>query len=93
MRTSIEPARNRIFASSPPSSMTTSASGMYFFTAVRVAYTSCTKGMCKSSARPMPAEPDTHRLARFVWGNFSWMRVSMPEAFSAIWEKCRSYSW
>ena len=25
--------------------------------------------------------------------HFSWMRVSMPEAFSAIWEKCRSYSW
>ena len=49
------------------------------------------RGCRKSSARPMPAEPDTHRLARFVWGNFSWMRVSMPEAFSAIWEKCRSY--
>ena len=70
-RTSMEPVRKRILASSPPSSMTTSASGMYFLVAVRVAYTSWTKGMPRSSARPMPAEPDTQRLARFSWGNFS----------------------
>ncbi len=37
MRTSMEPERNSIFASSPPSSITTSASGIYFTTAVRVA--------------------------------------------------------
>ena len=86
MRTSMEPERKRILASSPPSSMTTSASGMYLFTAVRVAYTSWAKGMCRSSARPMPAEPDTHRLARRSSGNFSWMRESISEAFSAIWE-------
>ena len=66
--------------------MTTSAWGRYFLVAVRVAYTSCTKGMSRSSARPMPAEPDTHRLAFFSSGNFSWMRDSIPEAFSAIWE-------
>ena len=92
MRTSMEPERNRIFASSPPSSITTSASGRYFFTAVRVAYTSWTKGMPKSSESPMPAEPEMHSSALLAWGKRSCMRWSIPEAFSGIWEKCRSYS-
>ena len=58
MRTSVPLVRNRIFASSPPSSMTQSVAGTNFLTATRVENTSCTKGTPQLSARPMPAEPE-----------------------------------
>ena len=56
--TSIPSVRKRIFASSPPSSIIQSVPGIKVFAAIRVAYTSWTKGICTPSARPIPAEPE-----------------------------------
>ena len=58
MRTSVPLVRNRIFASSPPSSITQSVAGTNRLTATRVEKTSCTKGTLQLSARPIPAEPE-----------------------------------
>ena len=58
MRTSVPLVRNRILASSPPSSITQSVAGTKRLTATRVENTSCTKGTPQLSARPMPAEPE-----------------------------------
>ena len=51
--------RKRIFASSPPSSIIVSVSGMKVFAATLVAYTSWTNGMPAASASPIPAEPES----------------------------------
>ena len=53
--------RNRILASSPPSSMMQSVPGTRRLAATRVAKTSCTKGTLQLSARPIPAEPEIAR--------------------------------
>ena len=63
IRTSMPPVRNRILASSPPSSMMQSVPGASLLAATRVANTSCTNGTCTLSAMPMPAEPEMARSA------------------------------
>ena len=52
-----------IFASSPPSSMTTSVSGSCRSTAAVAATTSCTNGTPIQPAQAMPAEPVICTLA------------------------------
>ena len=55
--TSTPLVKNKILASSPPSSMTTSVSLANLLQASLVAYTSWTKLTPAFSAKPMPAEP------------------------------------
>ena len=86
MRTSVPPVRKRIFASSPPSSMMTSASGEKRDAATRVANTSCTNGTPHASARPMPAEPEMARYACCPWATSSSICASSSRAFSTMCE-------
>ena len=90
MRTSMPPVRKRIFASSPPSSMTTSVPGTRRFAATRVANTSCTKGTPTLSAMPMPAEPEIANTARPPGTCSAAVRRSSSSAFSTTWLICRS---
>ena len=59
IRSSRPPVRKMIFASSPPSSTTTSMSGMKRSTAPAVANTSWTNSKSAALATPSPAEPVT----------------------------------
>ena len=85
MRTSVPLVRNRIFASSPPSSITQSVAGTNRLTATRVENTSCTKGTPQLSARPIPAEPEMLSRALFPCRCSASMRRSNSCAFSRIW--------
>ena len=91
IRTSVPPVKNRILASSPPSSMMTSVPGTRRLAATRVANTSCTKGTPTLSAMPMPAEPEMANSARPPGTYRSAIRRSSSSDFSRIWLKCRSY--
>ena len=87
IRTSRPLVKNRILASSPPSSMMQSVPGARRFAATLVAKTSCTKGRSASSAMPMPAEPETAKRA--LPGKRSATAVRSSPVFSVMWLKCR----
>ena len=84
IRTSVPLVRNRILASSPPSSMTQSVFGIKRLTATRVENTSCTKGTPQLSAKPIPAEPEMLSSALQPCSCSASMRRSSSCAFSRI---------
>ena len=89
MRCSRASPKKVILASSPPSSMTTSVSGIKCSTVVVAAITSCTNGILATSANPMPPEPVMAILT--VWSPISEM-ASFKTLMVAVLtsEKCRS---
>ena len=84
IRTSVPFVKNKILASSPPSSMIQSVPGFKRFAATRSANTSWTKLTPQLSARPIPAEPEIAKYAFLPFKYVSFKDVNSSRVFSRM---------